>query len=688
MGWVGGGGDEHESSGRSSHLSTMLIRTFGTVSIALVFAAVVLDQACRHQGLHHALVFSGTSLALVVAGGGAITIGFVVAIRRPEHPVGWLIWSLGLEIFFAGAVVSYAAVGLLGSEALPGARVAAGVANAAFVPWLTILTLIFALTPSGRIRPGWETRSAVCTGVVGVVFMAARAVRPGALDPPLDSLTNPIGVGPAVAPLVRLAIAAGGLAVNAGLVGSVALIGRRFYRSDGEERAQLKWVAVGALAVLFMAPVPAMARNLLSPAASDLVVSVVVGIAIVLALLGIGASVLRYRLYDVETVLSTGASYLILTVLVISVFIVVTLGLGQLSTSRGSSALRVGVSTLAAAGVAGLVRHRAQELVDRRFRRRRYDAATVMRDFVDGAGRKRDDAELALREATGDQSICVGYPRDPDGRLVAADGSPFVPASSGQRGRVVMSRDDVCIAVIDHDETSSPADLVRDCGAIALAELDNIRLRAELRTRLVEVEDSRSRLAEASSAERRRLERNLHDGAQQRIVGVMVALQTTAIRAERGVVITEALQDAIGDLGAAVRELRELANGLVPALLARDGLEAAIRDLAERCPLPVEIDARLPRLSLTVEETAYYVVAEGLANAMKHARAQRVVVTARMTPTVLSLEVVDDGIGGADPQRPGLVGVADRVRGLGGMMQVASPPGQGTALRVELPCGS
>ena len=311
----------------------------------------------------------------------------------------------------------------------------------------------------------------------------------------------------------------------------------------------------------------------------------------------------------------------------------------------------------------------------------------MMRVFLAYPPTGQDDAEDALRAATGDPSIRVGYPRsDAEVCFVAADGSPFEATASGVRNSVVLKRGLDTVARIDHDVTASPAELVRQCGQMAIAELDNIRLRAELRTRLAEAEGSRARLAQAASAERHRIERNLHDGAQQRLVAVMVGLRTASLRAARGVSSVDALQTAIDDLGAAVRELRELANGLVPALLVRDGLEGALQDLAERCPVPVEVDAHLPRLDPAVEETAYYVCAEGLANAMKHSGARRIAMTASVGPAGLAVEVIDDGIGGAEPNRPGLLGLADRVHVLSGTLHVKSPPGEGTILRVELPC--
>ena len=429
------------------------------------------------------------------------------------------------------------------------------------------------------------------------MFFLARTVRPGLLDAPLHTVVNPLGVSGGLAAFQRAAESVAASAVNLGLVGSVVFLVRRYRRSTGEDRARLQWVAAAALAVAVMAPVPAIALTRLSASAASAVISVVVGAAFALALLGIAAGVLRYRLFDVDRVLSAGAAYLLVTVLVVLVFAVITLGLSEITNSPKSSPLRVAASTLAAAGVAGLVRGRVQVAVDRRFHRRRYEATTVMRAFTAAPATERDDAERALQEATGDTSIRVGYPAPgADGGFVAVDGSPFEAETGERRNSVVLMRGAEPVARIDHNVTASSVELVRECAQIAIAEPDNIRLRAELRRRLAEAEGSRARLAQAASAERQRIERNLHDGAQQRLVAVMVGLRTASLRAARGVPNRDDLQAAIDNLGVAVRELRELANGVIPGLLVREGLEAALYDLAARSPLPVEIHAHLPRL--------------------------------------------------------------------------------------------
>lgn len=664
-------------------------RGAAVLSVALLAAAVAGDQACRSRGLRDALLFSWSSLPFLVAIVAALVVGALVATRRPGHPVGWLIWALGLAILGSAIAESYAAVGLQRGSRLPAVGLVAGLANAAFVPWLTLLTAILAVTPSGRVTPRWPRRLLVLSATAGAAFFLARLVRPGRLDPPLHLFTNPMAVPGWAANAVVLVGGLAAVLVNAGLLTSVVLLARRYRRSRDLERDQLRWVAVTALAIVVMTPLPAVAVAVLPPAAADVVISLVVGLAITLLLSGIAAGVLGYRLYDVGRVLSVGTTYLVVTVLVAVVFAVMTVGLSELTNSPTSSSLRVAVSTTVAGCAAAGLRRRVQDTVDRRFHRRAFEATAVIRRFLAAPGPELDGAQRALRDATGDQSIRLGFPRsDAPAGYVTATGSPFVPFADPGRGTVSIDRGPDEVAVIEYDREASPAPLLASCGQLAVAELDNIRLRAELRGRLVEVEQSRARLAQSAAAERHRLERNLHDGAQQRLVAVMLSLRTTALRAERGLRITDELQAGIDGLGTAVRELRELANGLVPALLVREGLIPALVDLAARSPVPVLVDVDVPRLPEGVEETAYYVAAEGLANAMKHAGSSKVTICASIEGHKFAMEVRDDGFGGADANGTGLVGLADRARALGGELLVHSGAGDGTVVRLELPCGS
>jgi signal transduction histidine kinase len=213
------------------------------------------------------------------------------------------------------------------------------------------------------------------------------------------------------------------------------------------------------------------------------------------------------------------------------------------------------------------------------------------------------------------------------------------------------------------------------------------RLRAELRRQLDEVEASRARIVAAGYAERRRLERDLHDGAQQRLVSVGLTLR----HAQLGLAGTSAGQGidaAVDQLMLAINELRELANGVRPAHLD-DGLDAALRELASRTPMMVDLHVGPERHHADIEATAYFVACEALTNAYKHAAATNVDVRVQCADGRLKLTVADDGVGGAHPDRgSGLRGLSDRIAAQGGRMTVDSQPGAGTRLVAELPCAS
>jgi len=233
--------------------------------------------------------------------------------------------------------------------------------------------------------------------------------------------------------------------------------------------------------------------------------------------------------------------------------------------------------------------------------------------------------------------------------------------------------------------------LVEAVGAAAGLALENERLQADLRARLAELSASRARMVDAADAERRRLERNLHDGTQQRLVSVSMALglAESKLRSDpeaAGLILDEARQA----LGAALQELREFSQGIHPAVLTERGLGPALQELVFLTPTSIELavpdDERLPE---PVEAAAYYVIAEALANVTKYASASAVSVTIERRNGSALVEVADDGVGGADPARgSGLRGLTDRIEALGGTLAVESPPGSGTRLRAEFPCAS
>jgi signal transduction histidine kinase len=220
-----------------------------------------------------------------------------------------------------------------------------------------------------------------------------------------------------------------------------------------------------------------------------------------------------------------------------------------------------------------------------------------------------------------------------------------------------------------------------------LVAQENVRLDAELQARLDELRESRARIVEAGYVARRKLERDLHDGAQQRLVGLALDLRLAREKVEENPEAAAVMLDeASAELAKATEELRELARGIHPAILSDRGLEAAIESLAQRAPLPVEIDASVDgRLPEPVEAAAYFVVSEALTNVVRHAGAKRAQIGIRRGDGRLLVEVRDDGSGGADPAGSGLRGLADRVAALDGRLEVDGSTGRGTVVRADIP---
>jgi signal transduction histidine kinase len=237
-------------------------------------------------------------------------------------------------------------------------------------------------------------------------------------------------------------------------------------------------------------------------------------------------------------------------------------------------------------------------------------------------------------------------------------------------------------------QPDADVDLVTVAALEALPELDNARLRAAISLQLVEVQESRSRIAAAQLEERKRLERNLHDGAQQRLLATALKLQAAQLNGEPRRV-HEAVAEGIDEIQVAVTELRAIAHGLHPAVLDDGGLIAALDDLAARTPDSIFLNADEARYPTEVEVTAWYIACEAIANAAKHAHAPSIVVTVdRDDSGALLLQIDDDGIGGADPDGHGLRGIADRAEAAGGTLAVSARAAGGTTVLARLPCKS
>lgn len=294
-----------------------------------------------------------------------------------------------------------------------------------------------------------------------------------------------------------------------------------------------------------------------------------------------------------------------------------------------------------------------------------------------------------LRRTLGDPTLVLGLRTgegyaDPDGRPLPAEA-----------GREMTHTDTDAVLLHDDALTEDPALLAAACAVVRLWRR-NARLRAKAEEQAMTARTVPGRLLQAAYEERRRLERDLHDGAQTRLLYTLMTLRGLGAKLPAGTDpgLRSAVEEVEGSLRQALDELRDLARGMYPAVLGRAGIAPALMALAEQCPVPVTVEAEPGRCPPLIETTAYFVACEALANAVKHAAARHIEVRARRHGARLVVEVTDDGVGGADdpsldrgPARgTGLSGLRDRVSAVGGDLRVDSPRGRGTRIRVELPC--
>jgi signal transduction histidine kinase len=320
---------------------------------------------------------------------------------------------------------------------------------------------------------------------------------------------------------------------------------------------------------------------------------------------------------------------------------------------------------------------------------------TAVGSLVSQLRRPMSAAQLqaALARGLGDPSLRVGYWRPDAEAFVDGDGQPLrLPEADPGGGVTLVEPGGRRIAVLVHDPAlREDPHVLEAVTAAAELTLENQRLNAEVRAQLAEVRDLAGRLVAAGDAERRRLERDLHDGAQQRVVTAALSLER-ALQRLRGTAdreTTALLSNTAASLDAVIDELRELAHGIHPAILTNAGLVPALQALAERTSEP-DICLRVadvPRLTPAEEATGYFVAAEALTNTLKHASASRVWITVEYEEDVLRIEIIDDGGGGADIRAgSGLLGLRDRATALGGTLSLRSTPGHGTSVSVVIPC--
>lgn len=605
-------------------------------------------------------------------------VGALIVRRLPRHPVGWILCLFGVQ----GAVTSDLATGW-GLRAVeqgwPAGEVAQWVGLVAWCPGALMWVLALLYTPTGRL-PSRRWRIVVWAGVAGTLtYVVGWSFSPSSINANTGE-RNRFAVD--WLPGQHLTVV-GATLMSLSAVGALVSLFVRFRHAEQVVRQQLKWVSLAGVVLALFLPV-SFALWYVSPLLreiSPLTLSVMT--------LALGAAVLRYRLFDVDLIILRSVAYAGASILVLAVYAAVSVVLGAVV--GGSSAWQVAAATLAAATVFRPALRAVRLVVDRRFDQDGHSARLRVDAFLERlrSGTDRPDRiQDVLREAL----------RDPQLRLLV-----YLPASGGyadMRGRpaelnpglavVEVDRAGVPEAVVQYRDTGDPSrqSRVRHLVEHGRLALQVARLSVELNRQLDELDRSRARIAEAADDERRRIQRNLHDGAQQRLVTIGIGLRGIEDRLRT----TGAHEDAdhvdglVADLAATIEELRMLTYRLPPPQLDA-GIAAAFRELAGRAPIPVVVDADPERLDRNLETTAYFVGCEGLTNVIKHARATAATMRAVHRNGSLFVSVADDGVGGALAREgSGLAGLADRVAAVGGRLHIESGT-QGTLLTAELPCG-
>ncbi|MGH9248297.1 MAG: histidine kinase [Acidimicrobiales bacterium] len=624
------------------------------------------------QGLSDGVVY-------ILAMFSAATVGAALAMRRPRHPVGWLFLAQGGVLAVGTALISYATYGAIARPgSLPVAAAAGVVGDSGFLVWFVLIALIFHLTPDGRpLSRRWAVL-AWATVVSGFVAVLATWLSDGPLDPPVESIRNPM----AISGIDNVMEYVGGIADIATaigvLVGAVSLIAR-YRRAKGLERRQLLWMAPAAIFV----PALVAASFVASYLNNDAVLNIVAGSFVVLLPLAAALAITRYHLYDIDRILSRALTYVLVTAVLAATYVVVVLAVGA---AFGGSQLSAVVATLAAVSIAGPAYRKLQEVVDRRFNRRRFEAVQVIRRYV------RDPSpdvtpEEVLRQAVADPTLRVSYWVDGRGEWVTGDGRPAEPGATD----VELRGHDRPIARVGFEGADTSRELVEAAVVEARPELDNAGLRAAVALQLVEVRESRARIVSAADASRRQIERDLHDGAQQHLVALAVKLGLARkLAASDPAAVDSLLAQLRDDVQEALTRVRELAHGIYPPLLRDHGLGEALRNAAGRATLPTTAEVGTERrFGAEVEAAVYFCCLEAMQNAGKHA-GDRAEVTVRIEVEgdVLVFEVHDDG-SGFDPsvvgESHGFVNMRDRLGAFGGTLSVTSAPYAGTVVRGSLP---
>ncbi|MGH2573481.1 MAG: sensor histidine kinase [Actinomycetota bacterium] len=669
-------------------------------AITVLLAAGTITLSVLNGSLAEDSFLISIFLTMVV---GYSTVGALIASR---NRIGWVMMAAGLSLIIAGFGDEYLRYGLeTNPGSLPGARLAALLSNLAWGPLLVVLILVVLLFPTGRVPgPRWRFLPPAILALF-TLGLFGTVLAPGTIDAAVH-VENPIGVE-ALGGVTDFAQAVGFIGLLPPLALSIGALVLRYRRSKGDERQQIRWllyvVAVVALLILVGIVGDLLAEG--DPFGDVLFITIValVGIGVPSA---IGVAILKYRLYDLDLVIKKTVLSVTVAALLTALFVAVGFAVGAIGGRTQTGA----VVAAAAIGLAFWPAVRlARRVADRVVYGRRATPYEVLADFsarlagsygaddvlprmatilAGGVGASRAVVWLRVGNELRPAAVAPDAERLPDPVRLHADALPDLSADAAFE---VRDRDELLGALAVSMPTNDPMNpskdrLARDLASQAGLVLRNVRLIEELRA-------SRQRLVAAQDEERRRLERNLHDGAQQQLVALAVKqrLAENFIRGDpdRAAQMLAELQTETVE---ALENLRDLARGIYPPLLADQGLTAALEAQARKTPVAVTIETDgIGRYAQEIEAATYFCCLEALQNVAKYAEASKATVRIIDEEGWLSFVVADDGAGFDPAETPlgtGLQGMADRVQALGGTLEVRSRPGEGTTLTGRIPTRS
>jgi signal transduction histidine kinase len=644
---------------------------------------------------------------------GYCTVGALVASRTSANPTGWLMLAVGVGFILSGLSDEYVRYALETEPgSLPFATAAAWLANWSFLLIGAPILLLLLLFPTGSVpSPRWRHLPVTIVALFSLTAIAA-ILNPGRLDAGHNvRLENPTGV-PELGAAIDVVFPLLGIAILlASLATAVALV-LRFRRARGDERQQLRWFAyAAALGGLLL--VGTIGSGILlglegeeSHPVNEVIFFAFFGVLGIGFPAAIGVSMLKYRLYDLDLVIKKTVVFAILAALITGVGLVVAVGAGGLIVGQGSDQTLLVLLTGVAIGLLVLPLYRiATKLADRVVFGGRATPYEVLTEFsgrmgetystedvlprmagVLGAGAGAERVRIWLRVG-GELRSAVSWPGE-SGSTAKPMRGDALPAFDEEHAFEVRQQGDllgaISVAMPPNDPMNpSKERMVRDLASQAGLVLKNVRLIEELRA-------SRQRLVAAQDEERRKLERNIHDGAQQQLVALSVKLRLAESTVARDPAkARELLTQLQEETNATLEDLRDLARGIYPPLLADKGLTAALESQARKAPVPITVEpdgtGRYPQ---EVESAVYFCCLEALANMAKYANATRADIRLVQGDQELQFAVVDDGDGfdpAASDHGTGLQGMADRLEAIGGTIQVRSGPGRGTTIEGTIP---